>query len=355
MVAENLKIKDIATALNLSPSTVCRALQGRFNISEATRKKVEDYAHEHNYRPNLFAQSLQKKKTRCIGIVIPTLSNTFYSQVLDGIESVTSSNDYFSIVTQSHESYQREIENVENLAWRCVDGLLVSISAETQDLSHFKRLQDQGIPVVFFDRIGTSIKTHKVSVDNSGGAFKCVDFLLRKGYKRIAHITSPEHLSITKERLSGYIDALLASNMYVEAPYIKYCAHGGKNMAEINEAFEELMALPEPPDAIFTGSDRITMGCLKIAHEQEYRNGQQLNIAGFSNFDMPDILDMPITAIQQPAYEMGEIATGLLLELINKKGKSSAKYFDNKVLATSLVNKEECYLIKAMSQTASAC
>jgi len=353
MATENLKIKDIAKALNMSPSTVCRALQGRYNISEATRKKVEEYANEHKYRPNLFAQSLQNKKTRCIGVVISTVSNTFFSQVLDGIESITRENKYFSIVSQTNESYEQEVEITENMAWRCVDGILVSVSSETQDLSHFRRLQEQGIPVVFFDRTNDEIITHQVSVDNRGGAYDCVNYMLKEGYKRIAHITSPIHLSTTRERLCGYQDALTFNNFAVNENYIKYCPHGGKSMAEINEAFTELMSLPDPPDAIFTASDRITMGCLKIARDNGYMDNHQLNVAGFSNFDMPSILDTSITAIQQPAFEMGQKATELLLELVDRKGKTPAKYFDNKILPTSLITGEELYMMKPLSHTAS--
>lgn len=339
MLTENLKIKDIAKALQVAPSTVCRALQGRHNISEATRKKIEDYAAKHHYRPNLFAQSLQKKKTRYIGVMLSSIPNMFFSQVIDGIEAATNENNYFSIITQTNESYEQEIKKIENLEWRNVDGLLVSLSSETEDLTHFKRLQETGIPIVFFDRITEAIKTHTVSVDNKGGAYNCTKLLIEeKGCSRIAHITSPQLLSITKERLDGYLTALNESNLFISDAYTKYCAHGGKKSEEIAIAFNELMTLPKPPDAIFTGSDRITMECLNLAQIWKGKTGKSITIAGFSNFEMPEVLNNNIITVKQPAFEMGKLATELLFELIDKKDKSPQKYFDKIVLPTSLTS-----------------
>lgn len=338
MTAENLKIKDIAKALKVAPSTVCRALQGRHNISETTRKKIEDYATKHHYRPNLFAQSLQKKKTRYIGVMVSSIPNMFFSQVINGIESATNENNYFSIISQTNESYEQEVKKLENLEWRSIDGLLVSLSSETEDLTHFKKLQEEGIPIVFFDRVTDTIKTHTVSVDNKGGAYNCTKQLIEKGHTRIAHITSPPRLSITNERLAGYVDALKENNMPVNSDYTKYCAHGGKDSMEIEIAFNELMALPEPPDAIFTGSDRITMECLNLAQIWKEKTSQPMTIAGFSNFDMPGILHNNVITVKQPAFEMGKLATELLLELIDKKNKSGQKYFDKIVLPTNLIS-----------------
>jgi DNA-binding LacI/PurR family transcriptional regulator len=227
MKTDNITIKDIAKALNLSYSTVSRALKGSYKISEATQQLVKEYAETHNYRPNLMAQSLKNQKSRCIGVVLCSIPNSFFAEVISGIESIAYSKDYLLIITQNLESYEREVKNLENLTWRSVDGLLISLSTETKDVSHFQKLHDQGLPMVFFDRVTDAIPTHQVITDNIGGAYKATRHLIERGYKRIATITSSPFLSITQERLEGYKKALAEDNRPVPDEYIKYCPHGG--------------------------------------------------------------------------------------------------------------------------------
>ncbi len=157
---ENITIKDIAKALNLSYSTVSRALKDSYKISEATRQQVKEYAGAHHYRPNLMAQSLKNQKSRCIGVVLCSIPNSFFAEVISGIESIAYSKDYLLIITQNLESYEREVKNLENLTWRSVDGLLISLSTETKDLGHFQELHEQELPMVFFDRVTDAIPTH---------------------------------------------------------------------------------------------------------------------------------------------------------------------------------------------------
>ena len=166
MKLDQITIKDIAKALNLSIATVSRALRDSYKISGVTKQKVLEYAAAHNYRPNLMAQSLKNKKSRTIGVIISAVPNNFFADVINGIESVASQKDYHVIITQSQESREKEIKNTEHLAWKSVDGLLVSLSTETEDVNHFKKLHEFGVPFVFFDRITNDIKTHLVVVDN---------------------------------------------------------------------------------------------------------------------------------------------------------------------------------------------
>jgi len=200
---EAITIKDIAKALGLSTSTVSRALRGSYEISPETKKLVLEYAEKFNYRPNPIALSLKERKSRSIGVIVSEIANHFFSQAINGIESIAYNRGYHVIITQSHESYEREVVNVKHLSSRSVDGLLMSLSTETTDMSHLIDLHEKGLPVVFFDRVTNEIDTHKVIANNYQGAYDATDHLIKSGYKKIAHITSSEHLSITKERLAG--------------------------------------------------------------------------------------------------------------------------------------------------------
>lgn len=334
MKIQNITIKDIAKALDLSYSTVSRALKGSYKISEPVRNKVIAYAAEHNYRPNLLAQSLKNKNSRCIGVVLCNIPNSFFAEVISGIESVAYSKNYLVIITQSHESYEREIQALENLTWRSIDGLLISLSTETSDCSHIAALHNKGLPVVFFDRVSEDLKTHLVKANNEGGAYDLTKHLLEQGYSRIAHITSPAHLSITQERIAGYKNALVAAGRPVDESLIKYCLHGGMIFEEIETAISELFQSDNPPDAIFTASDRLTLGSLSTLKKLKKSIPKDIGIAGFSNFSEPDLFEPALTTIRQPAFEMGKTAAELLIQLI--ESKRPVTDFEKVILPTEL-------------------
>src|ERR1051325_9807343 len=240
MKFESATIKDIAKALNLSTSTVSRALRGSYEISAETKKQVLEYAEKINYRPNPIALSLKERRTRAIGVVVSEIANTFFSQAINGIESIAYNRSYHVIITQTHESQERERVNIEHLASRGVDGLLISLSSETKDISYLKELHEKGLPIVFFDRVTNEIQTHKVGANNYMGAFRATEHLIEQGYKKIAHITSSSYLSITRERLEGYRAALEKHKIPFEESFVKYCYHGGMIEQEVEDALDEL-------------------------------------------------------------------------------------------------------------------
>src|SRR5687767_4040466 len=166
---ETVTIKDIAKALDLSTSTVSRALRGSYEISQETKKLVLEYAEKINYRPNPIALSLKERRTRAIGVIVSEIANNYFSQAINGIESIAYNRGYHVIITQHHESGEREAVNVQHLASRGVDGLLISLSGESMDQGHLKDLHDKGLPLVFFDRITDEIDTHKVTANNELG------------------------------------------------------------------------------------------------------------------------------------------------------------------------------------------
>lgn len=329
-----ITISDIGRALNLSTSTVSKALSDSYEISEKTKKRVVEYARQNNYRPNPMAQSLKKGKSKSIGIVVSTIDNQFFSQVINGIESVAYSEGYNVIITQTHELYELEVSNVNHLTHRSVDGLLISLSTETHNVEHLQKLQSQGLPIVFFDRVSDSINTHKVIADNFNGAYEATMHLIDSGYKNIAHITNPAHTSIARERLAGYKKALTDKGIAINEQYIKYCKHSGKDIPETKNILNELLALPQKPQAIFTASDRTTTTVLSLLHKLKVRIPDEIALVGFTNTFLADLLNPALSSVYQPAFDIGKKATEMLLSLI--RSKYPVTEFEEIVLPTQL-------------------
>lgn len=330
----SITIKDIAKALNLAPSSVARALSSSHKISEATSQRVKEYAAEHNYRPNLMAQSLKRKQSRSIGVLFPSIPNNFFAEVLNGIDSIASGKDYHVMISQSHESFEKEVKELQNFAWKCVDGLLISVSSETDSVNHFQEIVEKGIPVVFFDRIAEEVNTHKILVDDADGSYQLTKHLLDEGFKRIAHITSSPQLSITRRRLEGYHKALTENGTAIKDDYVKYCLHGGKEAAEIVQAIEGLLHLRRPPDAITTASDRISIQAFAYLTNKGIPIPTQMALGGFSNFSVPELFSPSLTTVVQPAFDVGKKAMEMLLQLI--ESKRPVKEFATVVLPTEL-------------------
>jgi len=337
MKFEAVTIKDIAKALGLSTSTVSRALRDSYEISPETKKLVLEYAQKINYHPNPIALSLKERRSRSIGVIVCEIANSFFSQVINGIESIAYNNGYTVIIAQSMESFDRELLNLQYLTSRSIDGLIVSVSTETKDFSYFKDLHERGMPIVFFDRIVSEINTHKVIVDNYKGAYEATLHLINNGYKRIATLSNAAGLSIAKERLAGYKAALTDNGIAIDESLIKYCGHGGMILTEVEEAVTQLLSLDKRPDAIFASADKLTTGCLRILKAEGILIPDEIGLIGFSNSELTALIDPPLSVITQPAFEMGELSTQLLLQLIESKRPITD--FETKVLSTSLIIK----------------
>jgi len=330
-------IKDIAKALNVSKSTVSRALQNAPDISIATKSKIIEYAERINYSPNPFASSLKEGKSHTIGVVVSEIANSFFSQVIDGIESIAYENGYRVIITQSRESEEREKINVEHLCSHSIDGLLISLSSATSNLSHLKKWHTRGLPIVFFDKISDEIETHKVKINNQLSAFKATDFLIKKGYRKIAHLTTPPYLSTTIERLSGYQKALQKHSLVYDETLVRYCKHGKDIEQEVKLALESLFKLHSKPDAILCASDRTSISCYQILESMKDKV-ENVGLAGFSNSKLFDYFPNKVTIVQQPAFKIGQITTKLLLEII--ESKTPIEKFETKVLNAKLIIRE---------------
>ncbi|HEU4471069.1 MAG TPA: LacI family DNA-binding transcriptional regulator [Flavisolibacter sp.] len=336
MKFDSVTIKDIAKALNLSTSTVSRALRGSYEISTETKKQVLEYAEKINYRPNPIALSLKERRTRALGVVVSEIANNFFSQAINGIESIAYNRGYHVIITQSHESHEREKVNVEHMAARGVDGLLVSLSSESVDIAYLKELHEKGLPIVFFDRITDQIDTHKVVANNYLGAFHATEHLIYQGYKKIAHIANSPSLSITVERLEGYKAALQKHDISFNEGLVRYCSHGGMIAAEVEEAMSSLFKGKTKPDAIFTAGDRLTTVCFSFL--KRLKQKKEAGFTGFTNMQQADLFSPSLTVISQPAFEIGQTATELLIQII--ESKRPVTDFETRVLETSLIIRE---------------
>jgi DNA-binding LacI/PurR family transcriptional regulator len=334
MKFEAVTIKDIAKALGLSTSTVSRALRDSYEISPETKKIVLEYAKQINYRPNPIALSLKEKRSRSIGIVVSEIANSFFSQAINGIESVAHAHGYNVMITQSHESYENEVSSLQFLSSRSVDGFLISVSAETNDFSHISYLHDRGLPIVCFDRVVEGIQTHKVIVDNFKGAYDATNHLAKNGYKRIATLANSEYLYITKERLAGYKKALEDNNLPFDENLVKHCMHGGMIYDEVEDAMNRLLKNKQKPDAIFASADKLTTNCIRYAKAKKIKIPDDFAVVGFSNLDLTELISPSLSIVHQPAFEMGRIAAEYLIKLIEAKRPTTD--FETKVLPSEL-------------------
>jgi LacI family transcriptional regulator len=316
---ETFTIKDIARELNLSTSTVSRALRGSYEINPETKRLVMECAERLNYRPNPIALSLKGSASRAIGVIVPQIANYFFSQAINGIEAIAYNRGYHVIIFQSQESYEREMANVQQAMSRKVDGLLISLASETSDVAHLQDVQDKGVPIVLFDRVSSQLNVTKVVADNFGGAFAATEHLIQSGRRRIAHLTIQPWLSITQERLAGYRAALEKYGLEFDENLIRYGTFGPD---EVGPMVQELMRLSSPPDAFFTASDRLAIGCLTALRQQHLAIPDDVSIIGFTNLNVADLMAPSLSTVVQPAQEIGQVAAERLIDQIERKHRA---------------------------------
>ncbi len=294
-----------------------------------------EYAEKVNYSPNPIALSLKENKSRAIGVIVPEIANHFFSQAINGIEDVANKRGYHVVIFQSHESYEREVTNIQHIIARKVDGLLISLSGQTNNVSHLQEIQGKKLPLVLFDRVSDKIDAHKVVADNFDGAYKATEHLILSGRRRIAHITSPSLLSITKERLMGYQAALEKHQIPYDESLVKYC---GFEPEEAKKLIFNLLK-EQQPDAIFTTSDRLALDCFSAVKEQGILIPEELSFIGFTNLKVAHLLAPSLSTIVQPAFEIGQTAAELLLDSIERKSNYSEQLKTIKIPTEMVVRK----------------
>lgn len=296
-------IYDIARKLNLNASSVSRALSNTSKVSEATRKLILDTAREMNYQPNSLASNLRRGSNRTIGVIVPRINQNFFADIIAGLEEITYENGYNLVICQSNESYKREVECVNTLINQQVNCIVMSVAAEFEDDAHIRNIQKNGIRLIQFDRVADELDTLKVLNDNRQASVEAVSHLVEQGYRRIALLEGPQNLNIFRQRKEGYLQALAEHGIEVRPELMKVNAWTQELSAE---ATRELLALPDPPDAIFAStSDFSALGVLQVATELGLKVPDQLGICGYSNEAFTEITSPSITTIDQHSVEMG--------------------------------------------------
>jgi LacI family transcriptional regulator len=314
-------IIDLAQQLNIAASTVSRALNGHGAISEATTKRVLALAKELGYQPNNMAAGLRRGRSNMLGVVVPHIDGNFFSQVVKGIEASASKAGYHVLICQSNEDVAHERQNVETLLNAQVDGILVSLSRTTREFKHFEKVRKRDVPLVFFDRILEGYDVNAVVLDDRAGGYRATKHLLAQGYQRIAHFAGPQHLNIYKLRRQGYEEALREHGLPVEDELIFFC---DMKMEDGIMGMTQMLALPNPPDAIFSASDFTAAGALQVLKERGLQVPADIALVGFSNELFSRLTEPMLTSIDQHCELMGRSATRLLLQIMEEQGQHFA-------------------------------
>lgn len=332
MAIRQLSLKDLASELNISISTVSRALKNHPDISPELTRKVQELALARNYVPNPLAMGLLRQETRMIGVIVPDLVTHFYSSIISGIEEYAKSRGYFILLASSYESLEKEMESVSNLLKARVDGMIVCLSKETDRYDHFLQLIKNEIPLVFFDRVCLSELAPCVEINNKDAVVRIVKHFHEKGYKRIAFISGPAHLNISRDRLEGYLNGLKVAGLAFYPELLRPC-----NMLidEAKQITADLLALPHPPDAIFGINDMVMFTVMKELKKRGIKIPDEIGLAAFADEFHATFSSPELTSIVHPTREIGIKAA----ELFFLKRDNPA-FAETVILQTSLVIRE---------------
>ncbi len=315
-MAHAVTIKDIAKILNVSVSTVSRALRDTYDVNKETKEKILALAAELNYKPNFNATGLAQGSTHNIGVVLPFITNYYFSTVITGIQEIAYNNNYNIILYITNDSSERELSIIQNLSLSRLDGLLVSVSSNSDSCGHFQEIIDEGIPIVFIDRVASNIEASKVMQDDYNGAFSAVAHLIESGYSKIAHIAGPKGLDFTEKRLNGYLDALKKYNISVREEWIIYS--GFSQQCGETDTYQ-LLECEQIPDAIFAVNDRKAIGAMLALKNKNVVIGKEMGVMGFTDDPICTLISPSLTTIAEPAFDIGKTGCELLLKHINKK------------------------------------
>lgn len=315
-------IKEIAKRLNVSVSTVSRALSDHPRIGLRTKQKVQELAKELNYEPNTQAIFFKQKKTHTIGVVIPYIREDFFSQAISGIEAAAIEHEYTILFGQSYDEVEREVNVVTAMKKQRVDGLLISLSKQTNQYGHLESLKKYDIPVVYFDRVPPMPDVHKVFCNLYDGTVEMVGWLLSKGYRRIAFINGPDKLIASKDRLQGFIEAVSKHKLKVDMQLVEKTDFSKEST---EEAMSKLLALKKLPQAIITFNEYVHMDAVQYAKKNNVDVGNDIVFVSYANLPITNYTAYPpLATIEQYPYKQGEKAMRLLIELLNEKGLESA-------------------------------
>jgi LacI family transcriptional regulator len=335
-------LKQIAEELNLSVTTVSKALKDYPDVSKKTKQLVLDLAEKLNYVPNSFAVNLRTNKSKTIGVIIPELVHHFFSTVINGILNEAEKQGYLVILMQSNENYELETKQVDLLINKGVGGILISLSNKTNDFLHLKKIMDHDIPLILFDKISKSVNCSKVIIDDRKAAYDAVTYLIKKGHLRIAHFRGGLNPQNSIDRFLGYKQALLDHDI----PYDKSLVYICDSNSDFNDGYrnaEKLIAdHGDNVDALFTINDLLAIGALRYFTDNNIKVPKQIAVCGFSNWLMSSMVTPTLTTVEQPGYEMGKKSAEHLLFEIDCKHKGIKTEPKRIILQTELIIRESC-------------
>lgn len=329
---KEVTIYDIALKLDISSATVSRGLQDHPAINKNTRKKIQDIAKELGYRHNNFASNLRKQKTNTIGVMVHELNSTFMTSVLAGIEKVTTEAGYDIVIAHSSESFEKETANANNLFHKRVDGIIASLSFDTNNLNHFKQFEDRGIPLIFFDRVEEKLDYTKVIIDNYKCGYQATQHLIEQGCKKIVLVTANQKRNVYAQRYKGYADALFDNNIPLNKNLVLI-----KDLSEQCgvDAAKEILKMKPLPDGAFITNDFSAAVCMQTLKEYGVRIPEDIAIVGFNNDSVSKIVEPQLTTIQYPGTDVGEIAARNLVNHL--KGVSDIQHTQTIVVRSELI------------------
>ena len=311
---KEITIYDLAKELSLSPATVSRALKDHHAINKNTKKRIVDMAEIMGYRSNTFASNLRKSTTNTIGVIIPRLNSHFVSSVLAAMEKVANDSGYNIIISQSMESMHKEMVNAKTMFDNRVDGLMVSLAYDTENINHFEKFTKRKIPVIFFDRVVENDDCVCIVIDNYKNAYDLTLHLIEQGCKRIMHITGNIKRNVYDERMKGYRAALKQAGIEFNKELL---ITGELNEQAGIDAAEKILSMKVLPDAVFVSNDVCAASCMRVLKQAGKRIPEDIAIAGFNNDPISRMVEPNITTVNYPAYQMGEIAAKQLINHLN--------------------------------------
>lgn len=330
-----LTIKLLAKELGLAVSTVSKALRDSHEISTETKAKVLEFAHKHNYVPNPYASSLRRQKSKTIAVVLPEVADSFFSLAINGIESVAREKGYHVLIYLTHESVEREEIILSDFNSGRVDGILISVSQQTQNGGHIKKAMAAGLPIVFFDRICEDVSAAKIITDDFESCYMATKHLIDRGCKQIAYLSISKNLSINKNREAGYTKALLDAGIQPSEANIVECG------TDETENYSNILALlknKKRPDAIIASVEKLVPPVYIACNKLRLKIPSNIKVVSFTNLATSSILNPPLTTITQPAFEMGSKAASLLFRAIEKPAANTKA--ETMIIASALHKRE---------------
>ena len=307
-------IYDIAKVLNLSAATVSRALNDHPAINSNTKQLINNKALEMGYRSNTFASNLRRQQTKTIGVIVPRLDSSFMSTVLAGMEKVANDASYNLIISQSLESARKEMANAKTMYNSRVDGLLVSLASDTDNLDHFNTFFRKGIPMILFDRVMPQKNCTNIIIDNLKAGYEATSHLIAQGCSRIMHITGSTKRNVYADRLKGYKMALLEHGLPINEDFVRVT-----NLTRLDglEIADQIATMPLPPDGLFVASDLCAVSCMGGLRKKGFSVPADIAVVGFNDDPIAQLAEPNLTTIHYPGQEMGEIAAQSLINHLN--------------------------------------